>query len=426
MSARLSMMLGMACLALLAGGNASAAKEIVVDAKAAVTSPPPYATLAEALRAAQAGDTIVLAAGDYVFAAPKPPFSGKMVTIRPARDAAGRVTVRHLDGSYSFVRFEGVTIPEAIRVRQAKWVQFVRCTFAPTAAQSYWGASFLDSDHCGLYGCAVKTLSTSQVNMSNVRNAEYRFNEVTNGDSDAFQGDGDGILIEGNWVHDMHPAPKAHPDGIQLGNTRRLTVRGNVFDCPNMQTFFFSWTQKETTYEDIVLENNVCTTAQYHGLTTHPSTDMIVRNNLFICDARHKSGAESIDLKNMKGRLTVVNNLFWQFSVEPRAQDTIGKNIYMEKHWKSGLPGEAAVLSTPAACFVDRAARDYRLKAGSPAIGAGAPGKAPATDILGRKRAEGKPSIGPLEPREGDTPFMEMWKAYFARMQAEVQPPNPQ
>lgn len=44
-------------------------------------------------------------------------------------------------------------------------------------------------------------------------------------------------------MHDMYPTPKAHPDGIQLANIRSLPGRRNVFDCPNMQTFF-SWTAK--------------------------------------------------------------------------------------------------------------------------------------------------------------------------------------
>ena len=408
--------------------NLSAA-EFFVDSKAAAggngSAQTPYGALSDALNAAASGDTLTLAAGDYKFTAPKKPFDGKMVVIRAAKDAIGKVTVSHLDGSYSFLRFEGLVIPESTRINKARWVQFVRCTFKETEKQSYWGILFIDSEYCGLYGCAVKTLSTSQVSMGGVRHTEYRFNEITNGDSDAFQGGGDGILIEGNWVHDMHPAPGAHPDGIQLANTKNLTVRGNVFDTWNIQTFFFSWSTKETTYENILLENNVCTTARYHGLSAHPSTDMVVRNNLFIPDPKHPDGSEGIDLKNMQGKLTVQNNYFWQFAVEKRDQDIITNNIYMQKNWKYGLPGTAAVLSTPDACFTERAVRDYRLKDGSPAIGAAAPGTVPETDILGRKRPKDKPSIGPIEPQKDDKPFMEMWKAYFAKMQAEVQPPEP-
>lgn len=419
----------MLCFAItvaLAAGSAAAAAEIAVDAKAAAGGGPPYAALADALNAAAAGDTIVLAAGQYTFATPKTAFDGKIVTIKAAKDAAGKVTVSGMSRvGTSFLRFEGLIIPEPVRVTKAKWVQFVRCTFGPTETQSHWGLKFEDCDYVGAYGCAVKTFSSSQMTLGGMRHAEYRFNELSGGASDAFQGKGDDILIEGNWVHDYKPVPKAHPDGIQLADTRRLTVRGNVFDCPNMQTFFFSWTEKETVYEDFVLENNVCTTAAYHGLTTHPSTAMVIRNNLFICDPKHPSGAAAINFKNMKGKCTVQNNLFWQLSAEPRAEDKFSNNIYMQKHWKSGLLGEAAILSTPEACFVDRAKRDYRPKADSPSVGAGAAGTAPEVDILGRKRPKDKPSIGPIEPQKDDKPFMEMWKAYFTKMQAEVAPPEP-
>ena len=418
----------LALLAIIACTARLSATELFVDAKAAVggngDAKTPYATLADALNAATPGDTLTLAAGDYSFAVPKKPFEGKMVVVRAAKDATGKVTVNHLNGSYAFLRFERLVIPESVRIPKARWVQFVRCTFAETVTPSHWGVSFLDADHCGLYGCAVKTLSASQVNMGGTHQ-EYRFNEVTNGNSDAFQGGGDGILIEGNWVYDMHPTPLAHPDGIQLFNTKNLTVRGNVFDTWNTQTFFFSWTAKETTYADFLLENNVCTTARYHGLSTHPSTDMVVRNNLFIPDPSHPDGSEGIDLKNMQGKLTVQNNLFWQLAVEKREQDVVSNNIYMQKNWKYGLPGTAAILSTPDACFMDRATRDYRPKNDAPSIGTAAPGTTPETDILGRKRPKDKPSIGPIEPQKDDKPFMEMWKAYFAKMQAEVQPPNP-
>ena len=410
------------------------AADLLVDAKASApgtgAADAPFASLADAFAKAAPGDTISLAAGTYTFAPPKKPWDGKVVTLRPAKEAAGKVTLSRLDGVYSFIRFEGLTIPESARIRNARWVQFVRCTFAPTEKPSFWGVSFMDSENCGLYGCTIQTLSSSQVSCFGSKNLEFRFNEITNGDSDAFQLSGDSYLLEGNYIHDFHPTPKAHPDGIQLANCKNFTIRGNVFDCPNMQTFFFSWTAKETTYENFLLENNVCTTAQYHGLTTHPSTDMVIRNNLFIPDAKHPDGSAAIDLKNMQGKLTVQNNIFYQLAVEPREQDVISNNLCMKKHWKSGLPGKA-VLTTLDATFVDRGPRDYRLKDGSPAIGAADPKNVPATDILGRKRPAGggdKPSIGPLEPQKdavNEKPFMEMWKAYFAKMQAEVQAPEP-
>ena len=102
------------------------AAEIFVDAKAAEggngAASTPYATLADALAATAPGDTITLAPGKYTFAAPKKSFDGKMVTVRAAKDAEGKVVVGHLDGSYSFVRFEVLVIPEAVRIRKARWV----------------------------------------------------------------------------------------------------------------------------------------------------------------------------------------------------------------------------------------------------------------------------------------------------------------
>lgn len=421
--------LAAAVVALAAGPSGAAVYQVspAGDDAGQGTAAAPWKTLAYALNAVQPGDAVELAEGSYDFAAPKKPFEGRVVTIRAAKGAEGKVTVGRLNGKYSFIRFEGLIIPESVQIRNAQWVQFLRCHFAPTTKQYFWGTSFPSGEHCGLYGCKVDLLSGAQVSLGGTFQ-EYRFNEVTNGASDAFNGGGDGILIEGNWVHDMHPVPGAHPDGIQLCNTKNLTVRGNVFDTWNMQTFFFGWSATQTIYAGIVLENNVCTTGPVHGLSTSPSSDMKVRNNLFICDPKYPAGSESINLANMHGKLTVENNIFWQLGVaglETRSGDVIKNNIFMQKNWKYGTPGEGAILSTTSACFVDRAARDYRPKEGSPAIGKAAPGTTPETDILGRKRPKEKPSIGPIEPQKDDKPFMEMWQTYFAKMQKEVVPPDP-
>ncbi|NLX57510.1 MAG: right-handed parallel beta-helix repeat-containing protein [Phycisphaerae bacterium] len=391
------------------------------------TAEAPWQTLARAIDAAAAGDTILLAEGSYEFALPKKKLDGRMLTIRAVTDAANKVTVTGLktdyDGRYSFLRFEGLAIPNPVRIHKARWVQFVRCRFS---GASHWGVGLMECENAGVYGCNVATDTDSQIMMGGLKKAEFRFNEVTQGTSDAFQGNGDDILIEGNWVHDMRRKEGAHADGLQLGNTRRLTVRGNLFECPDMQTLFLSWTKKETTYEDIVIENNICITAQVHGLTVTPSTDLTIRNNLIICDPKHKYSTQTVNLGNLQGKVTLQNNLLHLFGMAKRDQDVVAANLVMKKHWAKDNWGSELPVVDPETIFVDRSARDFRLKEGSPALGAAVPGTVPPRDILGRDRPKDKPSIGPLERLPEDKPFMEMWRAYFLRMQAEVRPSDPQ
>jgi len=434
------------------------------DDTAGGTAEAPMKTLAAALAKAKPGDVIELAAGEYQMATPKTPFAGRLVTIRAARrkQAATSGTLLPLDklgvsrqaeawhpgdpnaapnaahekvtltgfqadyeGQYSYLRFEGLDIGQCIRIHKAKWVQFVRCRIT---GSSHWGVGLIESEHCGLYGCVVATDTGSQCMMSGLKHCEYRYNEITRGTADAFQGNGDDLLIEGNWVHGMRKAKGAHPDGIQLGNTRRLTIRGNVFDCPDMQTFFFAWTARQKTYENIRVVNNVCTTAQVHGLTANPSGDLMVVNNLFIAAPQHKYGVANISSMNLEPNAHVVvkNNIFHMIGMGRRAGSEFGHNLVLKRHWAKGNYGTTAELTTPEALFVNRAKQDYRLKADSPAVGAADPAAAPKTDILGRPRPTDKPCMGPIERLDGDDkPFLDMWEAHFRRMQQTVTPPDP-
>lgn len=426
------MLAAVLALVLLAAWAGDAAAEVYRvspqgDDGGAGSAEAPWKTLGKALASVKAGDVIELAAGTYQYGPPKTAFADRMVTLRPAADAAGKVVLKgdftDYDGRSSFLRFVGLDVQGCIRFHKVRWTQFVRCTFS---GQSHWGVAFLEAEHVGLYGCTVATDTGSQCMIGGGRYFEYRYNEIPGGSSDVFQGHADDLLIEGNWAHDIKPGPGAHADGIQLGNCRGITVRGNVFDCPNMQTFFFSWTAKESTYDDILIENNVCTTAQVHPLTLRPSTDAVVRNNLFVPGPGTDYNNGSINTAGAKGKVTFQNNIICLMGMKPRPEDVASNNIYIKCSKNMAGPGMLGTQVPIEEIFVDRAVRDYRLKDGSPAIGAAAPASWPARDILGRERPAEKACIGPLEKLpEDEKPFMELWKAYFARMQKEVVPPDP-
>lgn len=415
--------------AVLAGTSGAAVHCVAPegDDAATGTAEAPWKTLGKALASVKPGDTVELAAGVYAFAPPKTAFAGRMVTIRPTAEAAGKVILQgrftDYEGQSSFLRFEGLDIQSCVRFHKAKWTQFVRCKFS---GKSHWGVAFLEAEHVGLYGCTVATDTASQVMIGGGRHFEYRYNEIPGGLSDVFQGHADDLLIEGNWAHDIKPGPGAHADGIQLGNCRGITVRGNVFDSPNMQTFFFAWTAKESTYDDILIENNVCTTAQVHPLTLRPSTDAVVRNNLFVPGPGIDYNSGSINTAGAKGKVTFQNNIICLLGMKVRPEDAASNNLYIKCSKNMAGPGMLGKQVPIEKLFVDRVTRDYRPTDASPAVGAAAPKSWPTHDILGRKRPEEKACIGPIEKLPGDDkPFMELWKAYFARMQKEVVPPDP-
>jgi nitrous oxidase accessory protein NosD len=93
---------------------------------------------------------------------------------------------------------------------------------------------------------------------------------------------GQRILVEGNQIWDMSPAPADHPDGIQMWNatgsqTRDVTIRGNIITGA-MQGIFGRSTG--VPLSNIVVTGNRVTVDYPNGIVVTNTEDSIITGNV--------------------------------------------------------------------------------------------------------------------------------------------------
>jgi hypothetical protein len=211
---------------------------------------------------------------------------------------------------------------------------------------------------------------------------------------DGLRGLGDQSVFAYNTVRDLFLVNDNHPDGFQswsvgadgrvgTGEVTGTTLRGNVFvnttdpgrpHQGNLQGIGMF----DGTYVDWRIENNVVVTDHWHGITLMGARGARIVNNTvvdlfpdnevgppWIRVTAHKNGTPAQDCR-------VWNNLATAY-----ASDTAGVT---EDHDLRVLNLDSYFVHWP---------DDLRLVAGSPAIDAGDPDGAPATDADGIARPQG-------------------------------------
>lgn len=135
--------------------------------------------------------------------------------------------------------------------------------------QLFHGISFLDSEHLIFTGNAFHDLRT-----------------------DGIRGGGSShLLIRGNVFTGFKPAPKDHPDGIQLWTTntkaaaRDIVIEGNVIIRGNgapTQGIFIRDTFNQFPFEGLVVRNNLVIGGLFNGIGIGGSTGAVVENNMVV------------------------------------------------------------------------------------------------------------------------------------------------
>jgi parallel beta-helix repeat protein len=142
---------------------------------------------------------------------------------------------------------------------------------------------------------------------------------------------------------------------------------------------------------DWIVENNVVVVDHYHGITLGGARNCRIVNNTVLDPNDRRPGPAAIRIGRHKNGTpssgcTVRNNLASALHVDSGREMTVDHNL---------------IVDDPAAIFVDSANRDLRLRAGSPAVDAGAHELAPKTDITGVQRPQGQGvDVGAFEYRE--------------------------
>jgi hypothetical protein len=219
---------------------------------------------------------------------------------------------------------------------------------------------------------------TTQPTISNVTISNNLFDGIR---TDAIQAKRfDGLLIEGNEFTDVRrDDPTKHPDILQTvfgGNN--LIFRNNWLHDYEAQGFFIA----DGTVTNVIVENNLIEPSDgpYSEVRVGDNAvDISFRNNTVIGLVRFSGGTSNARIFNN----IIIGTLQYDFS----SGLTIAYQDYNIIGATSGSSRNTHDLEGTAT-FVDTAAGDYRLAAGSQGIDAGISTDAPETDKNGNQRID--------------------------------------
>lgn len=223
-------------------------------------------------------------------------------------------------------------------------------------------------------------------------------NRVVDFSADGLRGLGDNDVFQYNLIKNAHVSAadgddnhddgfqswSVGPGGVGTGVVKGVVLRGNLFlnrDDPNQK--FQNAMQGigcfDGTFEGWVVENNVVITDHWHGISFYGMRSSRIVNNTvidvndvspgppWIKVTAHKDGTPSQDV-------VVRNNLATDFQLE-------GTNVTDDHNTK---------LMDLSVFFVAPATFDLHLLPGSPAVDTGSGDQAPALDLEGIARPQGK------------------------------------
>jgi hypothetical protein len=184
------------------------------------------------------------------------------------------------------------------------------------------------------------------------------------------------LVIEGNEFRNVRPTdPNAHPDVLQtVFGGQNLTFRNNWMHDYEAQGFFIA----DGTVNGVVVENNVIDDSD------GPMSPVRIADAVGVSFVNNT--VRGLARFSARTRAAVIrNNIFEQLELDRSEGLTID---YEDFNLIESGPRAGANDRTGPPRFVNEAAGDFELLAGSPAVDAGTSEGAPALDMRGRLRVD--------------------------------------
>jgi Ca2+-binding RTX toxin-like protein len=290
------------------------------------------AGLTAALKAAQAGDTIKLAAGDY-----------SAMTITGLK-YAGQVTVTSLDPS-NMASLNGLILRDSQNIK----FQGLEFKVSPSGYDNPFqvsGSTNIAYDGLKVHGSlndnaaddhdAILIRNSKNVSITNSEFQELR-NAISHLDSDGLNisnnyfhdlrtdgirgGGTDNVVIKGNHFTSFHMKDGDHPDAIQFWTTnttvsgKNIEVSGNVItrgDGDPVQGIFFRDQVGGLPYENVKITDNLVVGGMYNGISIGAGIGVVISNNTVVGLADQESWVRVADVTN----LTLTNNTATDYLID--------------------------------------------------------------------------------------------------------------
>jgi hypothetical protein len=374
----------------------------------------PWQTLQRAAQKVAAGDTVIVAAGQYagfVLGWDSPQSGTPDAPIVFRAESGATITARNNK------------TPDGINLERCSHVTVEGFTIVPDAGQGVWRSGLRaggggtgvvlrgntikmrTTDRYGLYTSFTTDLLVEGNRISGSYNAAVytanspvrptlRGNHVFdalgcglhfNGDSSQ-GGSGviTGAMVEDNVVHDVGQKEGA---AINMDGAQDSHIQNNLIYAAHRKGIALYRTDSARGAKNNVVVNNTVVVAadgQWALRINSASTDNTVYNNI-LCSENPSTGSISISADSLSGLTSDYNCVADRFS-----NNDFGRRISLAR-WRSSTGQDVhSVVATPADLFADAAANDYRLRPGSPAVDAGTATQAPRKDRAGRPRPAGK------------------------------------
>lgn len=329
--------------------------------------------LTTAMAQAQAGDTILLASGNYGAFNTGNDYSSA-VTIKSADagspatfssvslNGATGITFDTINFDYKFKAGDGLDVTP-FSVNGSSNIVFKNSVFDGDIG------SGLDSVSNGYaVGRGLLISGSNNVTVENneiktflrgiIADSSSNIN-ILNNDIHSIRSDGvdiaqvQKILLEGNNIHDFRGAPGSadHPDFIQMWTTNAtrpttdVTIRNNTLNIGQG-----SWTEsifirnelvdqgqagQSMYYKNIVIENNTISNNHTHGITVGETDGLIVRNNILISAQLNASEASNALYIQQFGATNGI--MVPQIHLNPASDNvTVTGNSYSGASWYNG------------------------------------------------------------------------------------------